>query len=169
MFLNLKMYLALAVAIAFAGAVGFGVLMWGKWKAEQVHTVALETTVAVQNTTIEQKQQNQKASKKASQGRQQDEEQIAPIEQAINQLEGPRYFNEDESRVVRDLVSYWNCGGVQPFSADCGQDGRLLRPADETALVSIDSTLEAVAEAFRYAHELERTVKCYEDSMSGEK
>ena len=130
---NLKLIIAGVVIVAFA-------CLYGAWKVQtyrlaqaQQEAAALEAAVAVQTATIEQGKKNKKAIKKASEGKQEDETQIAPIENAINQLE-VRYFNEKESKVVIDLIYYWNCGGVQPIGSGCGKGDSYCPPPTKPVL-----------------------------------
>ena len=109
--------------------------------------------------------QNTQAVKKQSQGKQQDTEHMAIVEEEINELPGPRYLTQEESQVAFNLARHFNCDGVLQVSPDCNAKPGVLPDPGKAGLVSVESVFRSWAATIEYAHDLERTAQCYEDSM----
>jgi hypothetical protein len=167
---SLQSKLLFLAGIAILIAILFAIIFFYRGEAIQseAENAAHEVTIATQNTTIAQGEQNVTAQKKAKKSAKKDQNSMAVIDQRIAEIKRKvEFFDNEDSATIRALIWHFNCSGVQPMETGCsnGADPSILQSTGEAVPVSVGEFVDACAKVIEYSHRWEEVGQCYEESM----
>jgi hypothetical protein len=165
---SLQSKLIALAGVAFLIAILVILILFYRGEAIQsaAQTVQEHAAFVGSQSQVQQAHQNISAIGHASADDQIDETEESILEEDINEPRTPVMLEGKDAEDAIAIARHFNCGGVLVVDPNCNKTGTSVLPVTgKTPTVSLQSVLREWERTVKYAHDLERTDRCYRESQ----